>query len=126
VNQTVNGAYQILVDATNAIYFLSLLYMYAAAIKLAYAKDRGTNAATVLIPGGKFGVWVASSLGFSVVGAGIALSLIPPGEATNKWLFEIELVACIVLSIAAGLILYYRGVRAKSRNSLAATAPARQ
>ena len=27
----------------------------------------------------------------------IVLSLIPPGEATNKWLFEIELIACIVL-----------------------------
>jgi amino acid transporter len=114
VNQTVNGAYQILVDATNAIYFISLLYMYAAAIKLAYSKDRGTNPATVLIPGGKFGVWLASSLGFAVVGAGIMLSLIPPGEATNKWLFEIELIACIVLSIAFGLVLYYRGARAKA------------
>src|SRR6185312_12813053 len=55
INQSVNGAYQILVDATTAIYFIPLMYMYAAAIKLAYSKDRGANPATVLIPGGKFG-----------------------------------------------------------------------
>jgi glutamate:GABA antiporter len=114
INQSVNGAYQILVDATTAIYFIPLMYMYAAAIKLAYSKDRGANPATVLIPGGKFGVWLASSLGFLVVAAGIVLSLIPPGEATNKWLFEIELIACIAISIAFGLVLYFRGARAKA------------
>ncbi len=117
VNQTVNGAYQILVDATTAIYFVSLLYMYAAAIKLAYRKDRGSHANTVLIPGGKSGVWVASSLGFLVTLAGIVLSLIPPGEATNKWLFEAELGGCICGSIFFGLILYYRGARAKARDA---------
>ncbi len=53
INQTVNGAYQILVDATTAIYFISLLYMYAAAIKLAYRKDRNAHPNAVLIPGGK-------------------------------------------------------------------------
>jgi glutamate:GABA antiporter len=120
VNQTVNGAYQILVDATTAIYFISLLYMYAAAIKLAYRKDRDANSHAVLIPGGKPGVWLAGSLGFLVVLAGIALSLIPPGEATNKWLFEIELLACIAGSVLFGLVLYYRGARAKARERLAA------
>lgn len=120
VNQTVNGAYQILVDATTAIYFISLLYMYAAAIKLAYREDRAANSQAVLIPGGRPGVWLAASLGFLVVLAGFVLSFIPPGEATNKWLFEIELVACIAGSVLFGLALYYRGVRAKAREQIAA------
>jgi len=120
INQTVNGAYQILVDATTAIYFISLLYMYAAAIKLAYRKDRRANPHAVLIPGGKPGVWLAGLLGFMVVLAGIVLSFIPPGEAANKWLFEIELVACIAGSVLFGLVLYYRGVRSKARDQIAA------
>ena len=61
-------------------------------------------------------MWLAGSLGFLVVLAGIALSLIPPGEATNKWLFEAELIGCILGSrVAFGLVLYYRGARAKAR-----------
>jgi glutamate:GABA antiporter len=115
LNQTVNGAYQILVDATTTIYFISLLYMYAAAIKLAYRKDRNVHRNAVLIPGGKAGVWLAGSLGFLVVLGGIALSLIPPGEASNKWLFEAELIVSVLGSVCFGLVLYYRGARAKAR-----------
>jgi glutamate:GABA antiporter len=118
LNQTVNGAYQILVDATTAIYFISLLYMYAAAIKLAYRNDRSAHANAVLIPGGKAGVWIAGSLGFLVVLGGIALSLIPPGEASNKWLFESELIGSILGSVFLGLLLYYRGARAKAREAV--------
>ncbi|MGH9563429.1 MAG: APC family permease, partial [Terracidiphilus sp.] len=117
INETANSAYQILVDATTIIYFLSLLYMYAAAIKLAYRKDRGMHPNAVLIPGGKFGVWLAGSLGFAVVLAGIALSLIPPGESSNKLLFETKLIGCTVASVVIGLVLYYRGAREKSREA---------
>jgi amino acid transporter len=115
INETANSAYQILVDATTIVYFISLIYMYAAAIKLAYRKDRGANANAVLIPGGKLGVWIASLLGMSVVMGGIALSLIPPAESVDKWMFVEKLVLGTVVSILLGLILYYRGVRAKAR-----------
>lgn len=123
--QSVNGAYQILVDATSGIYFIALLYMYAAAIKLAYRKDREAHPNAVLIPGGKAGVWLAGTLGFLVVLAGIVLSFIPPGEATNKWLFEIELLACIAVSVLIGLVLYYRGVREKERRKVGTELTAR-
>jgi glutamate:GABA antiporter len=115
INETANSAYQILVDATTIVYFISLIYMYAAAIKLAYRKDRGANANAVLIPGGKLGVWIASLLGMSVVMGGIALSLIPPAESVDKWMFVEKLVLGTVVSILLGLILYYRGVHAKAR-----------
>jgi hypothetical protein len=46
---------------------------------------------------------------------GIALSLIPPGESSNKWLFEAKLLACTVASVLIGLALYYRGAREKKR-----------
>ena len=117
VNETANSAYQILVDAGTILYFIPFVYMYAAVIKLAYRPDRAKSENAVLIPGGKFGVWLAGSLGFIVVLAGIALSLIPPGEASNKLLFEAKLVGGTLLGILIGLTLYYRGAREKARSA---------
>jgi amino acid transporter len=115
VNETANGAYQILVDAATILYFIPFVYMYCAVIKLANRKDRGANKDQMLIPGGKAGVWIAGSLGLLVVVAGIVLSLIPPAESTNKWMFETKLVAGTVLSVVLGLVLYLRGARQKAR-----------
>jgi glutamate:GABA antiporter len=117
VNETANSAYQILVDAGTILYFVPFLYMYGAAIKLAGRPDRKTNAHAALIPGGKFGVWVASLLGFAVVIGGIALSFIPPAEAEHKWLFETKLVAGTFGGVLLGLLLYWRGARAKARGA---------
>jgi glutamate:GABA antiporter len=117
VNETVNGAYQILVGATIVVYFIPFLYMYAAAIKLAYRPDRAANPNAVLIPGGKFGVWLAASLGFAVVLAGIALSFIPPAEAESRWRFEAKLVGGVAVAVLTGIALYFRGARQKSRHA---------
>jgi amino acid transporter len=116
-NETTRGAYQFLVDAAIILYFIPFMYMYAAAIKLAGRKDRLENKQAVLIPGGKLGVWIASGLGFFVVLAGIVLSLIPPGDSSNKLGFELKLIGGTVTSVALGLILYFRGVRDKSRTA---------
>jgi len=122
VNETANSAYQILVDAGTILYFIPFLYMYAAVIKLAYRPDRAASENVVLIPGGKFGVWLAGSLGFLVVLGGIALSLIPPGESSNKWLFEAKLVGGTLGCVLIGLVLYFRGAREKSREASQARA----
>jgi glutamate:GABA antiporter len=117
INETTIGAYQVLVDAATILYFIPFLYMYAAVIKLASRPDRRANPQGVLIPGGKAGVWIAGGLGFVVVMAGIVLSLIPPGESENKMLFETKLIGGTLVSICLGLILYYRGARAKRREA---------
>ena len=89
INETTASAYQILVDAAVILYFIPFLYMYAAAIKLAYRGDRAVTPGAVLIPsGGKTGVWIAGGLGFLVTLLGIVLSFVPPGETRNKPLFE--------------------------------------
>ena len=114
INETTLGAYQKLVDAAVILYFIPFLYMYAAAIKLAYRPDREQTPGAVLIPGGKLGVWIAAGLGFLVVLLGIILSLIPPGETSNKFNFEVELTGATGLAIALGLLLYYIGSRERS------------
>jgi amino acid transporter len=122
INETANSAYQILVDAAVILYFIPFLYMYAAAIKLAYRKDRADNPAAVLIPGGKIGVWIAGGLGFIVVAGGIGLSLIPPGEAISKIGFEAKLLGATLVAILIGLVLYFRGARQKSSDTRVAKA----
>jgi len=112
-----NVAYQGLVDAGTILYFIPFLYMYGAAIKLAYRPDRTANVNAALIPGGKFGVWLASTVGCAVVLGGIILSLIPPAEAAKPWLFETKLVIGTLGSFLFGLFLYMRGARAKSREA---------
>jgi amino acid transporter len=108
LSQTVNGAYQILVDAAIILYFIPFVYMYAAFIKLAYRDDRATHKDAVLIPGGKVGAWIVGGLSLVCVALGIGLSFIPPGDVLNKFAFEAQLVAGTTGSVAIGLILYFR------------------
>jgi glutamate:GABA antiporter len=114
INETTRGAYQFLVDATIILYFIPFLYMFAAAIKLAGRPDRAANPQVVLIPGGKAGAWITGGVGFLVVLGGIGVSLVPPGDSSNKLGFEVKLVGGTVAAILVGLTLYWRGVREKS------------
>jgi hypothetical protein len=68
-----------------------------------------------LIPGGKIGVWITSGVAFAVTLASILFSIVPPGDSSNKVLFEVKVVGASVATIALGLGLYYRGARAKAR-----------
>jgi glutamate:GABA antiporter len=118
INETTRGAYQGLVDIAVILYFIPFLYMYAAAIKLAGRADRRENPQAVLIPGGKFGVWLTCGIAFAVTFACIFFSLIPPGDVTNKVFFEVKVAGASIAAVALGLGLYYRGVREKAREAL--------
>ena len=107
------AAYQVLVDAAIILYFIPFLYMFAAVIKLANRPDRKSNPHAVLVPGGIPGVWICGGLGFLVVLIGIVLSFFPPG-GSDAVVFEVDVIAGTVGSILLGLILYWRGARAKS------------
>jgi amino acid transporter len=113
INDSTRGAYQFLIDAAIILYFIPFLYMCAAVIKLARRKDRKSNPHAVLVPGGLAGVWISGGLGFIVVLIGIFVSLVPPGDSTNKLGFELKLVGGTIASILLGLVLYWRGARAK-------------
>jgi amino acid transporter len=117
INDTTRGAYQFLIDAAIILYFIPFLYMFGAVIKLAQRKDREENPHAVLVPGGHAGVWISGGLGFIVVLLGILVSLIPPGDSSSKLGFELKLVGGTAASILLGLILYWRGARAKHAES---------
>ena len=113
INEKTIGAYQFLVDAAIILYFIPFLYMFAAVIRLAHRKDRRENPHAVLVPGGIVGTWICGGLGFAVVLLGIIVSLVPPGDSSNKLGFEIKLIGGTLVSILLGLILYWRGARSK-------------
>jgi amino acid transporter len=117
ISETTRGAYLSLVDVAIILYFIPFLYMYAAAIKLAGRKDRLENPHAVLIPGGKPGVWLASGIAFAVTLLSIIVSILPPGDSANRALFLIKVVGSTLGTMALGLTLYYRGVRAKKRDA---------
>ena len=120
INETTRGAYQFLIDAAIILYFIPFLYMFAAVIKLARRRDRRENAHAVLVPGGVVGTWIAGGLGFLVVLLGIFVSLVPPGDSSDKLGFELKLVGGTVVSILIGLFLYWRGARSKQSAAEAA------
>jgi glutamate:GABA antiporter len=113
-SETVQEAYQILIDAAIILYFIPFLYMFAGVLKLAGRPDRRSNPHAVLVPGGKIGLWLSGILGFVVVLIGIFVSLVPPGDTPNKVSFELRLVGGTLVSIFLGLILYWRGARSKT------------
>jgi amino acid transporter len=113
ISESVRGAYEGLVSITIIIYFIPFLYMFAAVIKLSNRPDRHTNPHAVLIPGGKIGVWLTAGIGFLVVLGSMVISAVPPGDSANKFVFEVKIAAATVVAILVGLVLYWRGARAK-------------
>jgi amino acid transporter len=113
ISESTRGAYQVVIDITIILYFIPFLYMFAAAIKLASRPDRAANPHAILIPGGKPGVWLACILGFVVTLLSIVVSVFPPGDSSNRRLFLIKVIGCTVVSLALGLVLYFRGARTK-------------
>jgi glutamate:GABA antiporter len=117
---TVVEAYQFLVSMSVILYFIPFLYMYAAAIKLAYRPDRHTSAQAVLVPGGKPGIWIAGSIAFLITLGSMVVAGISPEGPTSRPIFLAKVVACTVGFIGIGLILYWRGARKKAARSSAA------
>jgi amino acid transporter len=114
INESTRGAYQVVVDITIILYFIPFLYMFAAAIKLAYRPDRATNPHAVLVPGGKLGIWIACGLASAVTLLSIIVSVFPPGDSSNRLLFVVKVTSTTVGMIALGLILYFNGARSKT------------
>jgi amino acid transporter len=117
---TVVEAYQFLVSMSVILYFIPFLYMYAAAIKLAYRPDRQSSDQVVLVPGGKPGIWIAGSLAFLITLGSMVVAGISPEGPTSRPIFLAKVLACTVGFIGIGLILYWRGARAKTARSSAA------
>ncbi len=114
LHEKIAGAYEILINATLIIYFVPFLYMFAAVIRLAYKGSRESEQNTALIPGGKFGVWVAGLLGFVITFVSIVLAFIPSKDVTNKMAYEVQIILGTIGAIVIGFLLYWSGARKRT------------
>lgn len=112
-HEKIAGAYEKLINATVVVYFIPFLYMFAAVIRLAYKGARESEEETALIPGGKFGVWIAGLLGFVITLISIILAFIPSKDVVDKSGYVIQLVLGTAGAVAVGFLLYWNGARAK-------------
>jgi len=118
ISEKTKTAYGILINATIILYFLPFLYMYAAVIKLASRPDRATTPNSILVPGGKVGVWFVGVLSFVFTVVAMIVSVFPPGdirEAGRVLSYEIKLCGSAVIAILIGLFLYWTARRKLAR-----------
>ncbi|MGH9394834.1 MAG: APC family permease [Terriglobales bacterium] len=103
------SAYQLLVDATDVMYFIAFIYMFLAVIALRKRPGRGADPSQALVPLGQFGVWACGLLGLAITLLAIAISFIPPADlAGSRTVFEIKLIGICAVLILSGLVLYWR------------------
>ncbi len=108
-------AYELLINAAIILYFIPFLYMYGAAIRLAYRADRKKPGA-ILMPGGKPGAWVLGLVSFLITLGAIIVSIFPPGEVRESHrilIYEGKLCGSAILTMLIGLWFYMRGARSK-------------
>ena len=93
---TVAEAYQQLLGSTVIIQMIPFLYLFAGLIRL-------RETAALL----RFLGW----LGLASTGLGIAMAFLPPAEVANTALFEVKMVAGVLLTLGVGLVLHLRARR---------------
>lgn len=112
----IHEVYLILIDMTLILTFIPLLYLFAA-LPVLHRRAAGGSQAIALIPGGAFGCWLASGLGFATTLLAIVTSLVPPEHSANPSLFFVKVFGGSCLLISVGLVFYWRGRRSMSMRS---------
>lgn len=107
-NSTIHETYLILVDMTVVLTFVPLLYIFAA-LPILRRRAAGDDAGVVLVPGGMFGCWLASILGFCTTLLAIGFAMVPPENTANPVLFFLKVGGGCLLLIGIGLAFYMRG-----------------
>ena len=107
----VREAFVLLIDMTLILTFIPLLYILAA-LPVLRRRAAGNNGGITLIPGGAFGCWLVSAVGFATTLLAIVTSMVPP-EGSGRALFFIKVIGGCVLLIGVGLAFYAHGRHAQ-------------
>jgi len=105
---TIHETYLVLIDMTLILTFLPLLYIFAA-LPVLRQRAAGDAKGITLVPGGAFGCWLASGLGFSTTLLAIVTSLVPPEHSSHPGLFFLNVGGGCAVLIGIGLVFYVRG-----------------
>ncbi|KPK87339.1 hypothetical protein AMJ80_12190 [bacterium SM23_31] len=104
IGATVEEAYLILLDTTLLVYFIPYMYMFAAYIML---RKRGHGSETVrLIPRNKALAFIFGMCGLLTTVFAMIMSIVPPAETTNVFVFELKITGGFLMFITVGIIIY--------------------
>jgi amino acid transporter len=103
---TVEKAYLIILDTQLLVYFIPYVYLF-----IAFLLHRRTEAPadTVRVPGGAAGAWLVGLSGLFVTLFAMVVAMVPPGDDTNPWLFELKVVGGALGFVVLGGVVYWRG-----------------
>jgi len=110
---SVAGAYDVLVSMGIISYFLPLLYMFSAVIRL---QREPAGPEVIRVPGGKPVAVFLAILGLLTTIVSSVLACIPPGNESNKLLAVIKIIGSSALTVAIGAGIYWIG-RARKMGS---------
>jgi glutamate:GABA antiporter len=94
---TVKNAYLVLTQTTVILFFIPLLYLFLAYLRLRRRRTLGTT--------------IAGVVGFGAVLFSIVLGFVVPADEAHPWLYEAKVVGGVIGFMALGVWLAGRGVR---------------
>jgi amino acid transporter len=105
---SVAGAYQILISMSIISYFMPYLFTFTAVLRV---QGQPAGAGVIRPPGGRVTATVLAVVGFTVTLASMILACVPDPSEPNKPLAVFKVVGSMVLLVAIGQIVYWRGER---------------
>ena len=101
----INSVFWILLDMAALLYLLMYMMLFAAAIKLRYKKPEIHRAYKV--PGGKFGIWVVSGIGFLICVFAFTIGFFPPNQlsVSNVTFYECFLIIGTIIITAIPFVI---------------------
>ena len=114
---TIHESYLVLIDMTQILTFIPLLYLFAALPALRRRHIGDGEGAIKSIPGGHVGCWLVCGAGFAVTLLALITSFAPPARAHHPSLFFLKVGGGCCLMIGIGLVFYRRGRRALREES---------
>lgn len=107
---TIHQSYLILIDMTQILTFIPLLYIFASLPVLRRGRI-GEGDGVIKVPGGAAGCWLVCGAGFAVTLLALVTSLAPPTHDQHPALFFLKVGGGCALLLGIGMVFYLRGHR---------------
>jgi amino acid transporter len=112
---SVSSSFWVLTDVTSILSLLVYIIMFAAALRLRYKFPEIKRA--FVVPGGKFGLWLACLAGIMSCLFTIVIGFFPPAQIPvgNLVVYELIILGGVVLGCLLPLFIYYLNARFNQR-----------
>ncbi|WHZ18597.1 MAG: hypothetical protein OJF55_000746 [Rhodanobacteraceae bacterium] len=106
---TIHQSYLVLIDMTQILTFIPLLYIFASLPVLRRSRIGDGDGVIRAIPGGQAGCWLVCGVGFAITLLALVTSLAPPAHDRHPGLFFFKVGGGCALLLGIGMVFYLRG-----------------